>query len=131
MIRECKKHGPVDHYERKGRLNGWKCKECNKAQQRKFKDKKKDMLLSMAGGKCKICSYCKCKDALHFHHLRDKKFELQKEVIARIPLAVVLEEYNKCVLLCANCHSEVHAGVAQIPASLAQLAEATDLNPVQ
>lgn len=23
--------------------------------------------------------------------------------------------YNKCVLLCANCHREVHEGVTQLP----------------
>jgi hypothetical protein len=30
-------------------------------------------------------------------------------------LAKAREEAAKCVLLCANCHAEVEAGIAQLP----------------
>lgn len=105
---ECNKHGLTGHYKRADRENGWRCRKCNKERQRVFKTKRKDFLLNMAGGKCIKCGYNKCKDALHFHHLRDKSFELSKRTLAKKTEKEVLEEFKKCILVCANCHAEIH-----------------------
>lgn len=73
----------------------------------------KQMLINSFGGKCQICGYDKCLSALDFHH-RDPK---QKEYnISKIAGKKVLEFYDlqelaKCILLCANCHREVHSGM--------------------
>jgi hypothetical protein len=111
MMMECKNHGMTLHYKRVERKNGWKCKACNKEHQKTLRNNKRNTLLEMAGGKCAICNYDRCKDALCFHHLRDKKFELKKNIIASKSIEEVLEEFEKCILLCSNCHSEVHAGL--------------------
>lgn len=59
------------------------------------------------GGACSICGYSKHIGALEFHH-RDpsnKKFSWTK---LRLKAWLdVLEELNKCDLLCSNCHQEV------------------------
>jgi hypothetical protein len=34
-------------------------------------------------------------------------------------LSAAREEAGKCVLLCANCHAEVEAGVATLPTTVA------------
>ena len=67
------------------------------------------------GGKCIICGYNKCLEALHFHHvnMEDKTNNVMTLVrTGRIPLAY--KEAKKCLLLCANCHAEVHNGMATL-----------------
>jgi hypothetical protein len=53
--------------------------------------------------------------ALQFHH-RDgdaKEFGLADRGLTR-SLEAVREEAAKCALLCANCHSEVQAGIVKV-----------------
>ena len=49
---------------------------------------------------------------MDFHHVRDKSFQLTNFYTKS--LEALKEEADKCVLLCANCHREVHAGVTQL-----------------
>ena len=70
--------------------------------------RKKQKAVDYFGGKCKICGYSKCIDALEFHHLRDKK-EAPSYVIMRWAWSRALEELKKCIMVCANCHREIHA----------------------
>jgi 5-methylcytosine-specific restriction endonuclease McrA len=68
------------------------------------------------GGKCMLCGYDKCIDALDFHH-RDpleKDFGLSEKGMTR-SWTKIKSEVDKCILICANCHREVHAGVTQLP----------------
>ena len=57
---------------------------------------------------CAICGYDKCVIALHFHHANpeDKKFNITTCSL-RNKEEHILDELNKCILLCANCHAEV------------------------
>lgn len=69
---------------------------------------KKQHLLDLKGGKCIQCNYSRCNAALEFHH-RDpsqKKFLLTSTNLNRYSWEEVLEELDKCDLLCANCHRE-------------------------
>ncbi len=68
----------------------------------------KQECLDYRGGICVVCGYNKCQAALHFHH-RDplmKKFELGSN---KKPLRKVKDELDKCDILCANCHLELHS----------------------
>ena len=58
---------------------------------------------------CAICGYNTCDRALSFHHvnLKDKKFCMSIKCVGRSNSNVV-NELNKCILLCANCHMEIH-----------------------
>jgi hypothetical protein len=60
------------------------------------------------GGKCE---YNKCNGALAFHHLiqEDKSFAISNA--RHLPWKILEPELDKCILLCSNCHSEVHAGL--------------------
>ena len=64
------------------------------------------------GGKCNICGYNKCIDALEFHHLNEteKSFGIGAKGYTR-SWEKVKEELDKCILVCANCHREIHAGM--------------------
>lgn len=61
-------------------------------------------------GKCECCGYDKNIAALEFHHINpeDKLFTLDARTIERKHDDEIIEEFNKCKLLCANCHSELH-----------------------
>jgi 5-methylcytosine-specific restriction endonuclease McrA len=58
---------------------------------------------------CAICGYDKCKRALHFHHInpKDKKFSIVIDNIRRKKTNDMVNELNKCILLCSNCHMEI------------------------
>lgn len=70
---------------------------------------RKKQLVEMKGGKCASCGYCKCLRALEFHHKdpSTKSFSLTLREIAGFSWETVIEEANKCDLLCANCHREL------------------------
>lgn len=74
--------------------------------------KKKRAIVEYKGGRCSVCGYDKCIEAMDFHHVRDKSFQLTNFYTKS--LEALKEEADKCVLLCANCHREVHAGVTQL-----------------
>lgn len=62
-----------------------------------------------AGGKCCICGYSKCLEALHFHHTAPKnKNECVSRILHKKGLKAALEEAKLCKLVCANCHAELH-----------------------
>jgi hypothetical protein len=68
-----------------------------------------------AGGRCSLCGYERYIGALGFHHLdpAEKRFSISYLGASRA-LGRARAEAQKCVLLCANCHAEVEAGVARL-----------------
>lgn len=77
----------------------------------------KERLCKAFGSKCGICGYNKCTDALEYHHIdpTTKEFGLGQRRASCVSWARLCEEARKCVMLCSNCHKEVHAGIAEIP----------------
>ena len=65
------------------------------------------------GGKCEHCGYDKCTGALEFHHLDPAKKDFTISD-ANFRLNEAIEESKKCILLCANCHRELHCGIWQL-----------------
>ena len=76
----------------------------------------RQMAREYLGGKCMICGYDRCPGALDFHHRdpKKKKFGLSDRGLTR-SWEKTKKEIEKCVLICANCHREVHAGITQLP----------------
>jgi len=60
------------------------------------------------GGKCSVCGYKKCISALDFHHLAGKGFGLSANGLTRSWEKTRIE-LDKCILVCANCHREIHS----------------------
>ena len=68
------------------------------------------MAIEYKGAKCNNCGYDRCYEAFEFHHLNSggKDFGISDKGYTR-SWTKIKEELDKCVLLCANCHREVHA----------------------
>ena len=82
----------------------------------KRRRKLKELAIAYKGGKCYFCGYNRCQDALDFHHLdpSQKGFGLSVKGLTR-SLQKIKEEADKCILVCANCHREIHAGLIKEP----------------
>jgi len=76
----------------------------------KRRKKIRQMAVEYKGGHCERCGYNRCIEALEFHHANSsgKDFSISDKGYTR-SCAKVKEELDKCILLCANCHREVHA----------------------
>lgn len=82
----------------------------------KRRRKVKTMSIEYKGNKCQTCGYNKYQGALELHHLdkTKKSFGISDKGYTR-SWQKVKEELDKCILLCANCHREVSAGILQLP----------------
>lgn len=80
----------------------------------KRRQKIRDMAIEYKGGKCSLCDYDKCKDALEFHHINpiNKEFGVSQSGLTR-SWERVRSEIDKCILVCANCHRELHSEKTQ------------------
>jgi len=70
-------------------------------------------------GKCEKCGYNKCTEALEFHHLENqqKEFGISSKGYTRSWIKVKAE-LDKCILVCANCHREIHAKIAALDGNI-------------
>jgi len=68
------------------------------------------LLIQSKGGRCERCGYERNHAALAFHHLDPsaKSFALDLRSCSNTSWNALLEEAQKCLLLCLNCHSEIH-----------------------
>jgi DNA-binding CsgD family transcriptional regulator len=84
---------------------------------KKRRRKLKELAVEYKGGCCEIkhCGYNKCVDALEFHHLdpTQKDFGIASKGITR-SWDKVKEELDKCIMVCSNCHREIHAGLIKL-----------------
>jgi cytochrome c553 len=69
-----------------------------------------------------VCGYARCLGNLQFHHVdpSQKSFEVQMGLGKS--LAAYRAEASKCVLVCANCHGEIEAGLIPSPPAGTKLA---------
>ena len=82
----------------------------NYVKQQKRAWSRKLELVEMMGGKCCCCGYDKNIAALEFHHTnpKEKGFQLDSRHLSNTSMERIMEESKKCILLCSNCHKEVH-----------------------
>jgi transposase len=113
----CPVHG-LTTFVRRG-ADGFRCRLCRTGAVQRHRRELKRILVEEAGGKCLLCGYDRALSGLHFHHVDpgQKAFALSHRGVTR-SLAAARAEARKCVLLCSNCHAEVEAGTAKLPARL-------------
>ncbi len=113
----CRKHGKTHFYKHPS--GGFRCGKCRSEAVSRYRRRVKQRLIDRAGGACQLCGYDSYSQALHFHHVapEGKTFTISRHGVTR-SYSEVEAEADKCLLLCANCHAEVEAGVAEIPPKL-------------
>lgn len=93
------------------------CSEkCYKKHRKKYiKEKKKEYKKLLEDYKlshgCSICGYNKCSISLDFHHLYGKDFIIRQDDLYSYLIngnKRVKKELDKCILVCKNCHGEIH-----------------------
>lgn len=68
----------------------------------------KEKAVQYKGGRCMKCGYSKCLRALGFHHRDRASKDFGLGHLSNIGWDRIKAELDKCDLLCANCHMEVH-----------------------
>jgi cytochrome c553 len=86
----------------------------------------KRILAEQAGGCCALCGYDRSITNLHFHHVDPSKKSFEINASRGKALAAYQEEARKCVLVCANCHGEIEAGLIESPPAGATYADVHD-----
>jgi len=113
MIKKCtkcnkNKHEKEFHYKKtENRYNSW-CKECVYEFQRNRWQLLKLKAINLFQGKCSICGYNKNIAAMEFHHINPEYKEYSWTKMRLLKWGEIVEELKKCVLLCSNCHRELH-----------------------
>ena len=102
----CNKQYPGGHQQHKNICNA--CRVTQTRQNKKLK------AVQYMGGKCIICNYNKCISALHFHHIEphQKEFGFSSNITKSFD--VLKKELDKCIIVCSNCHCEIHSGLINI-----------------
>jgi predicted HNH restriction endonuclease len=87
-------------------LQRWNRKEAAYHRRKELRER----AVAYLGGKCRICGYDKCTAAYDFHHedMQAKDFEISSALTS---WERIKPELDKCILLCSNCHREVHDGL--------------------
>lgn len=76
-----------------------------------FRIRLKERSVYVMGEKCQCCGYNKCITALEFHHLDPLKKDFSFGDNTNRSWQNTKEELKKCILVCANCHREIHSGL--------------------
>ncbi len=92
-------------YDKKKGSTKERCNTCYISGNRR---KRKALAVELFGGGCQKCGYNTTDKALQFHHVDPTKKEFNLSVAHTIKWKRYIDELNKCVLLCGNCHSELH-----------------------
>jgi hypothetical protein len=64
--------------------------------------------IELMGGKCSLCGE-KNPIKLTFHHKNKEDKEHEMNLLLQRKFSSIIEEIKKCILLCSNCHREIHS----------------------
>jgi hypothetical protein len=108
----CEKNLPVSDfysngfdYKKKRKYKPW-CSACEYKRQRARLDKV--IIDHFGGARCQRCGYDKCFRALECHHLDSANKDMGIARMVTASKARLAKELAKCILVCANCHREIH-----------------------
>lgn len=108
-------HNTVKKYEDPGQFKReWnhRNRKHRQAYKKTYHRKRKIKLLEYKGAKCEECGISyngKNASIFHFHHvIGEKSFNIGNQVINKA-WSTLIEEVDKCIVLCANCHEMKHS----------------------
>lgn len=97
---------------------GKNLRTCFSCYQKEREQNKLNKIHSVVGENCWLCGYGGSKEfrkILDFHHVdpNEKCFCLHVRNISNLAWNRIIEEVNKCCLLCCRCHREYESGLIQ------------------
>jgi len=119
----CKCEKDFSEFHKKGNGYSYMCKECRKVYIRQHYLNNKETYINKATEetkrrrdwfielksklKCEVCgeNHIACLD---FHHKNPSEKEITVSLAAMYSKTKVLNEIEKCIVLCANCHRKLH-----------------------
>ena len=117
MIKNCEICGNKFDSNNKSRIYCYNCSgdssrhdnSTGKHQKTILRRSMKIQAVKLLGGKCSICGYNECIDALEFHHRYPSKKEFKLGSGNTMSWKEYKSEALKCILVCSNCHKEIHS----------------------
>lgn len=133
----CKQNKSIDHFALKDKtkdIRQDRCKSCKRIFNKEYYLKNKQYFLDrnvesrkkitlfikeykLKNG-CKICGYNKCARSLSFHHINNRDLKEDKWIstisVRQYSIERLLKEFEKCILVCANCHGEIHDNLIKL-----------------
>jgi len=116
---ECNRLLPISEFDWNGHTN-WKpkCRECEKEWYRQYRvnrgNERKAMTTDLkASVGCLLCGE-RVPLVLIFHHLDPATKYKNVATILNSKIELINNELAKCVVLCRNCHTKVHAGILEV-----------------
>lgn len=106
----CKEIKTVNYFyynKKERRYSSW-CISCSTLHKNNRKKDLKKKSIDLFGGKCCICGYNKNYAALDFHHLNPDEKDPNMKNLFSFSWEKIIKELKKCILVCANCHREIH-----------------------
>jgi hypothetical protein len=90
------------------------CKHCHNKKTHNRQKENKKKAVEYKGGKCQICGYDKCYRSLDFHHIDPTRKDFTISHIDCRSFENIKHELDKCIIVCKNCHGEIHEGLINI-----------------
>jgi hypothetical protein len=135
ILKLCKKHGETMHVIDSTKKR-YRCRKCRVDAVDKRRRLLKQKAVEYKGNSCINCGYNKCLAALEFHHIdpTQKDFALSNDGHTR-SWEEIKNELDKCILVCANCHREIHNStinkekvIERIPTKLEKICTVCNVN---
>lgn len=84
---------------------------------KRWRKETKNRIVKSMGGCCQLCKYNKTNNALELHHINPIEKDFSFGTIRANPKSwkKIVDELRKCILVCSNCHKEIHEGIVDIP----------------
>lgn len=84
---------------------------------KKWRENCKKRIVESMGGQCVVCGYNRCNTSLALHHLdsNEKDFGMGQVRANPKSWSKIVNELRKCVLVCHNCHYEIHEELITLP----------------
>lgn len=79
-----------------------------------YRNRMKEKAVEYKGRCCQICGYDRCIRALDFHHIDSSKKDFTISSNCNKSWERIKIEIDKCILVCSNCHRELHSGLVDL-----------------
>jgi len=110
--KECEQELPLDSFYTNGKTTAGNVKHkptCKRCENLYWSERFYNIVESIMGKhECSICGYNKCRWAIDFHHRKEETKEHELSNIKHYSRDVIKKELEKCIMLCSNCHREIH-----------------------